>query len=73
MNGVERQRADIGEMIWDVAGVLAELSRFFHLEPGDLVYTGTPAGVGAVRTGDIVVAGITGLGTLTTPIGAPRP
>ena len=58
-------------MIWDVAGVIAELSSFFALEPGDLIYTGTPAGVGAVVTGDVVTAGIEGLGTLTTRVGAP--
>ena len=58
-------------MIWDVAGVIAELSSFFALEPGDLIYTGAPAGVGAVVTGDVVTAGIEGLGTLTTRVGAP--
>ena len=72
VNGLERQRGDLADMIWDVAGVIAELSTFFELEPGDLIYTGTPAGVGAVVVGDVVVAGIDGLGTLTTRIGPPR-
>jgi len=71
VNGVERQRGDIADMIWDVAGVLAELSTLFRLEAGDLVYTGTPAGVGPVGPGDVVVAGIDGLGTLTNTITAP--
>ena len=65
VNGVERQRADLGDMIWDVAGIIAELSTFVALRAGDLIYTGTPAGVGALRPGDVVVAGIEGLGTLT--------
>ena len=71
VNGHERQRGDLADMIWTVADVLAELSTLFDLEPGDLVYTGTPAGVGAVTTGDVVVAGIDGFGTLTTRIVAP--
>ena len=68
VNGAERQRADIADMTWDVAGVLAELSTLFHLEAGDLVYTGTPAGVGAIVPGDVVIAGIDGLGTVTTTV-----
>jgi fumarylpyruvate hydrolase len=71
VNGAERQRSDLGEMIWDVAGILAELSRYWTLAPGDLVYTGTPQGVGPVRPGDVVVAGIEGLGTVTTRIATP--
>jgi fumarylpyruvate hydrolase len=59
-------------MIWNVAGVIAELSTLYFLEPGDLIYTGTPSRVGPVEVGDVVVAGIDGLGTLTTRIGAPR-
>jgi len=72
VNGVERQRADIADMTWDVAGVLAELSTLFTLEAGDLVYTGTPAGVAAIVPGDVVVAGIDGLGTVTTTVVAAR-
>ncbi len=71
VNGIERQRGDIAEMIWKTAEILAELSTLFRLEPGDLIYTGTPAGVGAVRPGDKVVAGIDGLGTLTNTISTP--
>jgi len=68
VNGAQRQHADLGDMIWDVPGIIAELSTYFELRPGDLIYTGTPAGVGAVRPGDVVVAGIEGLGTLTNRI-----
>ena len=68
VNGSERQRSDIDQLIWDVPDVIAELSAYFALLPGDLIYTGTPAGVGAVVPGDLVVAGIDGLGTLTNRI-----
>ncbi len=71
VNGAERQRGDLSDMIWNVPGILAELSTLFELAPGDLVYTGTPAGVAAIAPGDRLVAGIDGLGTLTTTIGAP--
>ncbi len=72
VNGAERQRADLADMIWDVPGIIAELSTYFELRPGDLIYTGTPAGVGAVRPGDVVVAGIEDLGTLTNRVVAER-
>ena len=65
VNGVERQSGDLADMIWNVPGIIAELSTYFELRPGDLIYTGTPAGVGPVLPGDVVVAGIDGLGTLT--------
>ena len=71
VNGLEKQRGDLADMIWPVADVLAELSTFFALEAGDLIYTGTPAGVGAVVAGDLLVGGIDGLGTLTTTVVAP--
>lgn len=72
VNGIARQQADLGDMIWDVPAIIAELSTYFVLHPGDLIYTGTPAGVGAVAAGDLVVAGIDGLGTLTQRIAAAR-
>ncbi len=68
VNGKERQRADLADMIWDVPGIIAELSTYFELRAGDLIYTGTPAGVGPLRPGDVVVAGIDGLGTLTNRV-----
>src|ERR1700710_1922813 len=48
VNGVEKQRGDIGQMIWSVPEIVAQLSKQMMLQPGDLIYTGTPAGVGAV-------------------------
>ena len=71
VNGLEKQRADLADMTWPVADVIAELSTYFDLDAGDLIYTGTPAGVGPVVPGDVVVAGIDGLGTLTTTVVAP--
>ena len=52
INGEERQRSKLDQMIWDVPAILASLSKFWELKAGDLVFTGTPAGVAAVRPGD---------------------
>lgn len=68
VNGESRQRADLCEMIWNVPEILSELSALFELKPGDLVFTGTPAGVGPVVRGDSLVGGIEGLDTLRTTI-----
>jgi len=68
VNGETRQRADLSEMIWNVPEIVAELSTYFELRPGDLVFTGTPEGVGPVRRGDSLVGGIDGLETLRTTI-----
>jgi len=68
VNGHRRQDANLAEMIWSVAEIIAELSTLYELQPGDLVFTGTPAGVGPVQRGDSIVAGIDGLDTLRTTI-----
>ena len=68
VNGEARQRADLSEMIWSVPEIVAELSTYFELRPGDLIFTGTPEGVGPVRRGDSLVGGIDGLETLRTTI-----
>jgi len=68
VNGESRQRADLCEMIWSVPEIVSELSALFELKPGDLVFTGTPAGVGPVVRGDSLVGGIEGLDTLRTTI-----
>jgi len=67
-NGTERQRGDIGHMIWSVPEVIAQLSKQVTLGAGDLIYTGTPAGVGPVVPGDLIVAHIDGLPPLTITI-----
>jgi fumarylpyruvate hydrolase len=68
VNGQPRQQSDIGEMIWTVPEVIAELSTLFEIQPGDLIFTGTPAGVGALRPGDRLEGGIDGLETLRNTI-----
>lgn len=68
VNGHPRQDANLAEMIWSVAEIVAELSTLYELQPGDLIYTGTPAGVGPVVAGDSLVGGIDGLETLRTTI-----
>lgn len=72
VNGTERQRGDIGQMIWDVPEVIAQLSKQVTLAPGDLIYTGTPSGVGPVVPGDVITAHIDGLLSLTITIAPPE-
>lgn len=69
VNGAVRQSADLAEMIWPVPAIIAHLSRLVELRPGDLIYTGTPAGVGALQRGDSCSVAIDGLGQVTTRIG----
>ena len=64
VNGASRQQGDIAQLIWNVAETIECLSRYYALEPGDLIFTGTPAGVAAVVTGDLMVGAIDGLGEL---------
>jgi fumarylpyruvate hydrolase len=68
VDGEVRQEADIRDLIWDVPEIVAELSTLFTLKPGDLIYTGTPAGVGAVEPGQTMVGRIAGLGELTNQV-----
>lgn len=68
VNGDLRQQGDLSEMIWNPAEVIAELSRYFVLYPGDLIFTGTPAGVAAVEAGDVLEGYIEGVGHLVTTI-----
>ena len=64
VDGTDRQRSDIAKLIWSVPEVIANLSSFFELRPGDLIYTGTPEGVGKVERGQTLTGGIDGLGEL---------
>jgi fumarylpyruvate hydrolase len=68
VNGVVRQRGDLADMIWDVPHTLAFLSRYYELLPGDLVFTGTPAGVAAVAPGDRLDGHVDGLAPLAVEI-----
>ena len=65
VDGVDRQRSDIAKLIWSVPEVIANLSSYFELQPGDLIFTGTPEGVGKVERGQTMHGGIDGLGELT--------
>jgi len=72
VNGTERQRGDTGQMIWSVPEVIAQLSKQVTLSSGDLIYTGTPAGVGPVVPGDLIAADIEGLPPLIITIAPPE-
>jgi len=68
VNGEIRQDSDIDKLIWRIPEVIAHLSGLFRLEPGDLIYTGTPAGVGPVVAGDRLTGGVDGVDTLIIDI-----
>jgi fumarylpyruvate hydrolase len=70
VNGETKQSADLTDLIWPVDDVVAFLSKLWRIEPGDLIYTGTPAGVGAVVEGDSITVSIDGLTPCTVTIGA---
>ncbi len=70
VNGAVRQSSDVGKMTWKVAETLAHVSTLYRLLPGDLIFTGSPEGVGPVVPGDRLVGTIDGLATLTVTIGA---
>ena len=59
-------------MVWSVADLVSHLSRFYHLAPGDLIYTGTPAGVGPVVAGDVIRGEIDGLDPVELTVGPPE-
>ena len=71
LNGEVRLDADLADLIWSVPETIAYVSCFYKLEAGDLIYTGTPAGVGAVEQGDTIVVSIAGLSDCTVVIGPP--
>src|SRR5574343_1384562 len=64
VNGEFRQQGDLSDMMWKVADIIANLSTMVRLEAGDLIYSGTPAGVGPLRRGDVLEAGVDGVGSL---------
>jgi fumarylpyruvate hydrolase len=65
VDDTERQRSDLAHLIWSVAEIVSNLSQYFRLVPGDVVFTGTPDGVGPVRPGQKIDAGIDGLGSIS--------
>ena len=69
VDGTVTQDARLSDMVWSVPEVIAHLSRFYHLQPGDLIYTGTPAGVGPVGPGNVLIGEVDGLAPLHLSIG----
>lgn len=72
VNGETKQSADLSQLIWNIPELLADLSQFYHLQAGDLIYTGTPEGVGAVKPGDRISGHIDRVGDITLNIGQPE-
>ena len=68
VNGKPRQNSDISKLIWNVAEMIEHLSRYFELQPGDLIFTGTPEGVAAVQKGDLLEGAIDGLTELQVKV-----
>ena len=68
LNGEVRQRGRASDMAWGIVELLVYISRMMTIEPGDLVLTGTPAGVGALQDGDLVEVEVTGVGVLANPV-----
>jgi fumarylpyruvate hydrolase len=68
VNGKDRQRSTVSKLIWNIAETIEHLSAAWELQPGDLIYTGTPEGVNAVVSGDTMVCGVAGLPTLTVKV-----
>ena len=69
VNGEPRQKADLSQLIWSISEIIADLSKFYHLQPGDLIFTGTPEGVGPVVTGDHIEGHVEGVGGISLNIG----
>lgn len=70
VNNQTKQESDISRLIWNIREIIADLSLFYHLQPGDLIYTGTPEGVGAVLANDKLHGEVEGVGEITLTIGA---
>jgi fumarylpyruvate hydrolase len=69
VNGAPRQSSDVSKLIWNVDETIEHLSKYFELQPGDLIFTGTPEGVAAVQPGDVLEGGVEGVGTIRLRIG----
>ena len=70
VNGKARQQSDLSKLIWNIAELISDLSKFYHLQPGDLIFTGTPEGVGPVLPGDRIDGRVEGVGQISLAIGA---
>ena len=70
VGGVMKQNSNVDKLIWNIREIIADLSLFYHLQPGDLIYTGTPEGVGPVVAGDRLEGRIEGVGQIALQVGA---
>jgi fumarylpyruvate hydrolase len=70
VNGQPRQTSDLDKLIWDIPELIEDLSKFYHLQPGDLVFTGTPEGVGPLQPGDRIEGSVAGVGEISLTVGA---
>jgi fumarylpyruvate hydrolase len=70
VNGQTKQSSDVDKLIWNVRELIADLSLFYHLQPGDLIYTGTPEGVGPVVAGDKITGRVAGVAEVALTVGA---
>ncbi|RDI29201.1 fumarylpyruvate hydrolase [Pseudacidovorax intermedius] len=69
VNGETKQKSDLDKLIWNIPELIEDLSKYYHLQPGDLIYTGTPEGVGPVKTGDRLTGHVQGVGEIALAIG----
>jgi fumarylpyruvate hydrolase len=69
VNGKVRQKSDLSKLIWSIPELIADLSKFYHLLPGDLIFTGTPEGVGALQPGDRIEGRVEGVGSIALNVG----
>jgi fumarylpyruvate hydrolase len=69
VNGTDRQRSNVSKLIWNIAETIEHLSAAWELQPGDLIYTGTPEGVAAVVSGDTMSGGVDGLTSIAVHVG----
>lgn len=72
VNGQTKQLSNVDKLIWNVREIIADLSLFYHLQPGDLIYTGTPEGVGPVVAGDKITGRVEGVAEVALNVGAPE-
>ena len=70
VNGQPRQKSNLDKLIWSIPELIADLSLFYHLQPGDLIFTGTPEGVGALQPGDRIDGRVEGVGEIVLHVGA---
>ena len=69
VNGATKQSSDVNKLIWNIREIIADLSTYYHLQPGDIIYTGTPEGVGAVVAGDQITGRVEGVAEIALTVG----